>query len=130
IGGGADSIIIPEDPSSVKNIAAQIQRGVNRGKTSSIIVCAEGPKQGKSYAIANELQKKYGYKARVCILGHTQRGGSPTARDRKVASIMGAMAVRELLNGYSDFMTGIDGLTPQLVSLKKAAEGKNPCIRI
>ncbi|MDZ4661225.1 MAG: 6-phosphofructokinase [Pseudomonadota bacterium] len=124
IGGGADSIIIPEDPSSVKNIAAQIQRGVNRGKTSSIIVCAEGPVQGKSYAIANELKKKYGYKARVCILGHTQRGGSPTARDRKVASIMGAMAVRELLGGYSDFMTGIDGLRPQLVSLIKATEGK------
>ena len=122
IGGGADAIIVPEKKTSVAGIAEQIQRGVNRGKTSSIIVVAEGKKSGNSMEIARELKAKYGFSARVCILGHIQRGGSPSARDRKVASVMGAMAVRELMRGYTCFMTGVRGLEPVLVPISEAVE--------
>lgn len=126
IAGGADAIIIPEEKSTIDQIGHQIARGIKRGKTSSIIVVAEGAKIGGANKIQQQLEKKFGYKSHVCILGHIQRGGTPTTRDRKVASIMGALAVRELINGYSDFMAGIDGLNPQLIPLKKAIEGKKP----
>lgn len=123
IGGGADAIIVPEAPSSVAKIAQQIKRGEKRGKKSCIIVVAEGNKPGKSMRIADDLKKKYGYISRVCILGHVQRGGSPTARDRKVASGLGALAVRELVRGYTDAMGGIRGrdavLSPLSESFKK-----------
>lgn len=129
IGGGADAIVIPEDKITLESIAAQIARGIKRGKTSSIIVVAEGSRIGNAQEISKRLLKKYGYQSHVANLGHTQRGGSPTARDRKVASVLGALAVRELLNGNSDFMTGVGGLNPHLIPLKKAIEGKKPLHR-
>lgn len=118
IGGGADAMVIPEVPCSVGEIAKRIERGVRRGKTSSIIIVAEGKKAGNSYEIAKELEAKYGYHARVCILGHVQRGGSPTARDRKVASVMGALAVRAITDGHTDMMAGVEGRNAVLVPLK------------
>lgn len=126
IGGGADAIVIPEDKISIDAIGAQIARGIKRGKTSSIIVVSEGSRIGNAHEVQKQLKKKFGYESHVCILGHVQRGGSPTTRDRKVASIMGALATRELINGYSDFMAGIDGLHPQLIPLQKAITGKKP----
>ncbi len=123
IGGGADAIVVPEAPLSVAKIAQQIKRGEKRGKKSCIIVVAEGNKSGKSIRIADQLQQKYGYSSRVCILGHIQRGGSPTARDRKVASGLGSFAVRELAKGFTDAMGGIRGrdlvLSPLVESFKK-----------
>lgn len=126
IGGGADAIIIPEDRITIEQIGAQIQRGIKRGKTSSIIVVSEGSKIGHAHDIKVKLKKKFGYESHICVLGHIQRGGTPTTRDRKVASIMGALATRELINGYSDFMAGIDGLHPQLIPLNQAINGKKP----
>lgn len=124
IGGGADAISVPEKPSSVDDIARQIQRGMKRGKTSSIIVVAEGKKSGNSMQLATDLKKKYGYIARVCILGHVQRGGTPSARDRKVASVFGSMAVTELLAGKTCFMTGVQGLQNVLVPIEEAIQKK------
>ncbi len=126
IGGGADAIVIPEDKITIDQIGAQISRGIKRGKTSSIIVVSEGSKIGNAHDIKIKLKKKFGYESHICVLGHVQRGGSPTTRDRKVASIMGALATRELIHGYSDFMAGIDGLHPQLIPLQKAIHGKKP----
>jgi 6-phosphofructokinase 1 len=124
IGGGADAMVIPEAPTTTAELAARISRGIQRGKTSSIIIVAEGRKAGNSYAIAKELQNRFGFRARVCILGHIQRGGSPTARDRKVASVMGALAVRSLLEGKSDVMTGVIGREASLTPLKESFSRK------
>lgn len=118
MGGGADALDIPEAPLGPNEIAKRIARGLKRGKTSSIIVVAEGKTAGKSYSIAEQLKKKHGFEARVCILGHVQRGGTPTARDRKVASVMGALAVRSLTQGYTDAMAGVAGMEAVLVPLK------------
>src|SRR5690606_17926717 len=98
IGGGAETIIVPEENESFTSICRTIERGIKRGKSSSIIVVAEGKTQGKATKLASALEKK-GYPPKVAILGHTQRGGVPTAHDRYLASVLGASAVAYLLNG-------------------------------
>lgn len=106
IGGGAETILLPDQTHSIPSICETIERGAKRGKTSSIIVVAEGEKPGKSQEIEVELAKR-GYPAKVCILGHTQRGGTPTAHDRMLASAMGASAVGYLLAGKSGGMVAL-----------------------
>ena len=106
IGGGAETVIVPERQTSMNHIVQTIERSVARGKTSSIIVVAEGEKPGLSTRIGQQLDK-LGYHSKVCILGHTQRGGSPTAHDRLLASCLGASAVAYLLSGKSNAMVGV-----------------------
>jgi 6-phosphofructokinase 1 len=124
IGGGAETIIVPERKESLTSICSTIERGMRRGKTSSIIVVAEGDKPGLSSRLAENLEAK-GYKSRVCILGHTQRGGSPTSHDRMLASTLGASAAAYLMGGKSGGMVGVrDGnvtLVPykQIIGIKK-----------
>jgi 6-phosphofructokinase 1 len=118
IGGGAETVILPEKKESVATICGKIERGVERGKTSSIIVVAEGKKPGLSSRLAHDLEKR-GYSAKVCILGHTQRGGSPTAHDRLLASTLGASAVAYLLNGKSGAMVGVQDNHVALVPFSK-----------
>lgn len=117
MGGGAETIILPEKKNSIGTICNTIERGMKRGKTSSIIVVAEGPKPGLSTRLATDLDRR-GYRTRVCILGHTQRGGSPSAQDRVVASILGASAVAYLLSGKSNAMVGVKDNKVVLVPLK------------
>jgi 6-phosphofructokinase 1 len=114
MGGGAETVILPEKEESVENICRTIERGIRRGKTSSIIVVAEGPEPGLSSRLSVELTKA-GYTSRVCILGHTQRGGTPTAHDRVLASVLGASAVGYLLSGRSSAMVGIQNNQVALV---------------
>jgi 6-phosphofructokinase 1 len=106
IGGGAETIIVPEKTENLREISATIERGMKRGKSSSIIVVSEGHKPGLSSRVAEGLGKR-GYSAKVCILGHTQRGGSPTAHDRVLASTLGASAVMHILAGHSNAMVGV-----------------------
>lgn len=106
IGGGAETLLLPELEISIDQTCKTIERGRKRGKMSSIIVMSEGRKPGLSDRIAQELERR-GYPSRVCILGHTQRGGTPTAHDRVLASVMGASAVAHLLAGKSNAMIGI-----------------------
>jgi 6-phosphofructokinase 1 len=106
MGGGAETIIIPGDSNTIGSICKTIDRGAQRGKASSIIVVAEGPKPGLSSRIAKDLEKR-GYQSKVCILGHTQRGGTPTAHDRFLASTLGAAAVAHLQAGHSNCMVGV-----------------------
>lgn len=117
VGGGAETIIVPEREESMATLSMTIERGVARGKTSSIIVVAEGHTPGKTYAIAEYLKKK-GYSAKVCILGHTQRGGTPTAHDRLLASSLGTAAVAHLLSGKSNAMVGVQKDQVVLVPFK------------
>jgi 6-phosphofructokinase 1 len=106
IGGGAESILVPERPAQVDKILAMMERGIKRGKSSSIIVVAEGAKPGLTERIARDL-KAQGYDPKVCTLGHIQRGGSPTAHDRMLASVLGAAAVGYLLSGRSGGSVGV-----------------------
>ena len=118
IGGGAETVIVPERKESIPTICRTIDRGIKRGKTSSIIVVSEGKKSGLTTGLAKELTK-HGYSSRVCILGHTQRGGSPSAHDRMLASVLGASAVAYLLAGKSNSMVGVREASVVLVPFRK-----------
>jgi 6-phosphofructokinase 1 len=108
LAGGAEEIFTPEANTTVDKAVERIKESMKRGKTSSIIVAAEGQKPGRAYDLAEAIRKKSGLDAKVCILGHLQRGGSPTAIDRILASRMGAAAVETLLAGQSDVMIGTE----------------------
>jgi len=104
--GGAEMILVPEYETTVQEIYDTIGAGVASGKTSSIIVVAEGDEEGGALEIARKVRKLGRIECRATILGHTQRGGNPTARDRILASELGAAAVRALLDGDTDKMVG------------------------
>lgn len=108
IAGGAEMMLIPEFPISTEALIHNIKHS-QRHKMASIIVVAEGGKTGHSVQLAEEIKAKTGILYTVCILGHTQRGGSPTAMDRKVAALMGAQAVDALLSGITQKMTASRG---------------------
>ncbi len=132
LAGGAEEIFIPENPVTVDDAVAQIQRGMDRGKTSSILVAAEGQKPGRAYDLAEAIRKKTSLEAKVCVLGHIQRGGSPTAADRNLASRMGAAAVQVLQGGHSDVMicsqAGKIVMVPLEVALKTKRQVPNDLI--
>lgn len=107
LAGGAESILIPEHPFHLSEIIARLKRGVERGKKHSIILVAEGV--GNGVEIAEVIEQESGLETRVTILGHVQRGGSPTAFDRVLASRMGAKAVELLLTGKQKQMVAIRG---------------------
>lgn len=109
LAGGAEQIFTPDGTVTVEKAIDHIKEGISRGKTSSILIAAEGQKPGRAYDLADAIRKKSGMDAKVCILGHQQRGGSPTAADRILASRMGAAAVDALLKGYCDLMIGTEG---------------------
>ncbi len=106
LAGGAEEVFIPENNVSIEEVCKIIERGIKRGKRSSILICAEGKVAGRSYEIAEQIKKSGGYEAKICILGHVQRGGSPTAKDRNLASRLGSAAVKYLMSGQCDIMAG------------------------
>lgn len=106
IAGGAEFILIPEYPLDMPNLI-ELLRKRNSKKRGSIIVVAEGAKPGRSFVIAEEIQSVLDLEYRVCILGHTQRGGTPSLLDRKWASLMGARAVQALQAGESGKMLAL-----------------------
>ena len=97
LAGGAENIIVPEVKYDIDEICKNLIQGKNRGKQSYIMIVAEGA--GNAFNIAREIEEKTGFEVRVTVLGHLQRGGSPTAMDRILASRMGAHAVNILLEG-------------------------------
>jgi len=96
---GAENIVFPTKDIDSNRIAADIKKGIKRGKTSSIIIVGEGEKSGLSYEVQDDLEKNHQINAHVCILGHIQRGGRPTHLDRFISSKMGNQAVKELISG-------------------------------
>ncbi len=124
VAGGAEDIFIPEHPFDMESTVEVIKRGIGRGKMSSIFVAAEGPKPGRSYELANMIHKKCGLEAKVCILGHIQRGGAPTATDRLLASRMGSAAVEQILKGQCNIMVGIKGEDLTYVDLSECLKKK------
>jgi len=125
IAGGAETIVIPEADHTVQEMHKTIARGIERGKSSSIIVVAEGQKAGLATRIAQGLGD-LGHEGRVCTLGHIQRGGVPTAHDRVLGSALGAAAVAYLASGKSGGMIGIQNNQVTYVPFTKVIGKKKP----
>ncbi len=106
LAGGAEEILTPENLIPVDKIVEKLKESRARGKTSSILITAEGQKPGRAYDLADSIRKKSGLDAKVSILGHQQRGGSPTANDRILASKLGYAAVLALIAGKNNLMIG------------------------
>ncbi|TAK11821.1 MAG: 6-phosphofructokinase [Anaerolineae bacterium] len=122
--GGAEMVLIPERETTVEEVAQLIENAYKRGKTHAIIVVAEGASL-KSIALAESLNSMdIGFKTRVTILGHIQRGGRPSAFDRLLATRMGVAAVEALARGESDVMVGLDGRDILPVPLEKVVAHK------
>jgi 6-phosphofructokinase 1 len=108
IAGGATAIIIPEEEMSFETLYAMLGEGKDTSKKSNLIVVAEGSKIGDANALAKKISERSSYfDIKVTVLGHLQRGGSPTYFDRVLASRMGIAAVEGLLKGERDVMVGI-----------------------
>jgi 6-phosphofructokinase 1 len=127
LGAGAEEILIPEENLGLERLLVSLKRSKSRGKTSSIIVVAEGDRQtGKNVYELKEYVEKHLpiYDVRVCVLGHMQRGGSPSCYDRVLASRMGVKAVEALLEGKTNLMTGIIDNQITLTPVSEAIKGK------
>jgi 6-phosphofructokinase 1 len=104
---GAEAVIVPEVPYSLLEICDNLRKMHKKGKRSSLIVVAEGAARASD--IKDFIQSNTGFEARYLVLGHMQRGGSPTAFDRVLALRLGAMAANRLLSGFRGEMVGVDG---------------------
>ena len=108
VAGGAEDVLIPEQPTDLDTLGAELKRSWERGKRSSIIVVAESGKEGHVFTVAERVRALTGLEPRVCVFGHIQRGGTPTARDRILASRLGTAAVDIVLDG-GGMMAGEEG---------------------
>ena len=106
IAGGAEDILIPETETKIEQLCLDIRHSLKKGKKSSIVIVAEGDEAGGAFSIAQQVWERLRLEYRICVLGHVQRGGSPTARDRILASKLGAAAVDALVNGKTGYMVG------------------------
>jgi 6-phosphofructokinase 1 len=126
LGGGAEEVLVPEETPDFPAMLARLQKGKKAGKTSSIIVVAEGAYPGGAQAVAVELHKLGGDEYRVSVLGHIQRGGTPTARERLLSTRLGAHSVRAAIAGETGKMVGIVGNEMVLVPFADAVGKKKP----
>lgn len=130
IASGAEAAIIPEISTEVDQLADLIENGFRKSKNSSIVLVAESPVTGGAMGIAQRVEKEYPqYDVRVSILGHLQRGGSPTAHDRILASRMGAAAIDALLDDQRNVMIGIKNDEIVYVPFTKAIKNDKPINR-
>jgi 6-phosphofructokinase 1 len=107
IASGAEDILIPETKTSIDELIDKLRYNRRESKTSGIIIVAEGDELGGAYEVARQVKEKFsGYSSRVTILGHVQRGGSPTCMDRVLASTLGYEAVKALADGHTGVMIG------------------------
>jgi 6-phosphofructokinase 1 len=121
IASGAEAAIIPERETEVDQLADLIHNGFRKSKNSAIVLVAENKATGGALGMAERIKKEFPeFDARVTILGHLQRGGSPTAKDRILASKMGATAIEALSEGQRNVMIGIKNGELVYVPFKKA----------
>ena len=127
IASGAEAAIIPEISTEVDQLAELIEHGFRKSKNSSIVLVAESEITGGAMHYAERVKNEYpGYDVRVVILGHVQRGGSPTAYDRILASSLGEAAVEALLDGQRNVMMGINNNLIVAVPFTKAIKNDKP----
>jgi len=105
ISSGAEHIAVPEHQTDAHDLKDELE-ALKRKKSSAIIIVAEGEDEGGAFSLAEKVKGAGGYDYRVCVLGHIQRGGTPSARDRLLGSRLGVAAVEALLEGQSDGMVG------------------------
>ena len=130
IAAGAEAAIIPEISTETDQLAELIQNGFRKSKNSSIVLVAESPVTGGAMGIAKRVEEEYPqYDVRVSILGHLQRGGSPTAHDRILASRMGAAAIDALLDDQRNVMIGIKNDEIVYVPFTRAIKNDKPINR-
>ena len=128
IGAGAEEILIPEEDLGVERMMESLKKSRQTGKTSSIIVVAEGEKSGKNiFELAEFIGENLtDYDIRVSVLGHIQRGGAPSCYDRVLASKLGVGAVEAIMRGESGVMVGITNKEVTSVDFSVAIEGSKP----
>ena len=108
IAGGAEAIVIPETETNIDNLISILQNGWQHQKSSAIVIVAEGDERGGAFEIAKLVKEKFNYyDTRVSVLGHIQRGGNPTVRDRILGSRLGMAAVEALADGKKNVMAGL-----------------------
>jgi 6-phosphofructokinase 1 len=143
VAGGADVILIPERPFDIAEVCAQLERRKARGRTFSIVVAAEGASvrggeavttgaeldefghprlHGVGHWLEGEIEKRTGLETRATVLGHIQRGGTPTAGDRVLATRFGLAAIDAAHEGQWGMMTALTGTEIRLVPLAEAVE--------
>jgi 6-phosphofructokinase 1 len=127
IGAGAEEILIPEEDLGLERLLESLKRSKESGKSSSIVIVAEGDKTGKNVFELKDYVNEHlpEYDVRVSVLGHMQRGGSPSCFDRVLASRMGVKAVESLLDGKSNLMVGLINDKITLTPLVKAIKGQS-----
>lgn len=125
IGAGAEEILIPEEDLGLERLLESLKRSKGSGKSSSIVVVAEGDKIGKNvFELKDYVEENMPeYDVRVSVLGHMQRGGSPSCFDRVLASRLGVKAVETLLEGKSNYMVGLLSDKVALTPLEQAIKG-------
>jgi len=106
LAGGAEEVMVPEQPADLQQIGQRLKLGRERGKGSGMVVVAEGSTEGTIYQLAEQLSEYTGCDFRVVVLGHVQRGGTPSADDRILATRLGAYAVRAFIEGQNAVMVG------------------------
>ena len=121
---GAEVILVPEVEYNEKAVLETIWRNASIGKSSSIIVIAEGV--GKTTSLAEAIEKNVGVEVRASVLGYVQRGGSPTARSRYLASILAAKAIELLLDGKSGIVVGVQKSEVTSISLEESCSNEKP----
>ncbi len=122
IAGGAEEILVPEREYDIDEMVRSIAAGRKRGRSSSIIVVAEGATQGGATELEKRIEAASGYEVRTSVLGHVQRGGAPSTRDRVLAARLGYHAVIALLEGQTDVMVGVDKRDTVFVPLQDTWE--------
>ena len=126
---GAEAAIIPENETDEDQLAEFMKRGIRKSKKSCIVIVSESPKCGAMY-YADRVKKEFpGYDVRVSILGHLQRGGSPTARDRILASRTGVGAIDAIIQGQRNVMIGVRNNEIVYVPFSEAIRSDKPMDR-
>lgn len=126
IAGGAEAILLPETKTDMNNLVKLLKERKANGK-SSIVIVAEGDEAGGALKIAKKVKKKIpDYESKISILGHIQRGGSPTCFDRLLGSKFGVAAVEALINGKTNKMVGIINNKINFTDLQKAVKSQTP----
>jgi len=126
LSSGAEEILIPETKTDIKTIYKRLVNGRKNGKTSSIIIVSEGDDAGISIIQGEKLKKWRGMDFRICILGHIQRGGSPTVKDRMLATKLGYMSVMAIIKGRKNVMAGEINNKIKFTPLKDTWTKKKP----
>lgn len=125
IAAGAELALLPEELTDVEEVKSQLKNMLKEQQRSSLIIVAEGEETGGALKLAENIKEDFQqYDMRVCILGHIQRGGTPSAHDRVLASRLGAAAVKVLLEGHNEIMVGIVNNALKITPLRVAVSKK------